>query len=109
MPGGMNRMRHIAREIVAGIAHTASATLNTVALSGDMFTSTSARAHMETHDRDGRLRDDAKPEWLQRRRRINRLFFWQNDHCRGAWEADHRRAVLKHFANRPGRRRKGGD
>ena len=87
----MNRAVHIIREVAAGIAHTCSAMLNTVAFGGDMFTSTSARAHLE----------QAHPAWASRRRFINALFFWQEDHCRMAWEADYARAMAKVNANRP--------
>lgn len=85
------KLAHIAREVVAGIAHTSSAMLNTVAFGGDMFTSTSARAHLE----------QAHPAWANRRRFINGLFFWQADHCKAAWEADYARALRKVQANQP--------
>ena len=87
----MNRIFHIARELAHGIAHTCSSILNTVVFGGDMYTSTSARAHMEKH----------KPEWANRRNFINNMFFWQEDHCKGAWQADYDRAFNKFFANIP--------
>jgi hypothetical protein len=87
----MKKLLHIIREVAAGIAHTASATLNTVAFKGDMHTSTSAAAHMK----------QAHPAWRNRRRFINALFFWQDDHCKAAWEADFMRAVAKFQANAP--------
>ena len=87
----MVKLPHIIREVSAGIAHTFSATLNTIAFGGDMHTSTSARAHLE----------QAHPAWANRRRFINALFFWQDDHCRMAWEADYSRAMAKVKSNRP--------
>ena len=87
----MSRALHIIREVAAGIAHTSSAMLNTVAFKGDMHTSTSAAAHMR----------QAHPAWRNRRRFINALFFWQDDHCKAAWEADYARALLKVSANQP--------
>ena len=87
----MNRVFHITREVAAGIAHTCSAMLNTVVFGGDMYTSTSARAHME----------QGHPAWANRRNLINRLFFWQEDHCKEAWEADYERAFNKFFAHIP--------
>ena len=87
----MSRAVHIIREVAAGIAHTSSAMLNTVAFGGDMFTSTSARAHLE----------QAHPAWRNRRRFINAVFFWQEDHCKAAWMADYDRAILKVHANKP--------
>ena len=85
----MSRALHIIREVAAGIAHTCSATVNTLWYNGDMHTSLSARAHME--------RDD--PEWAKRKARINKLFPFQEDHCKSAWEADLERAIKKVEAN----------
>jgi hypothetical protein len=87
----MNRALHILREVAAGIAHTASALLYTVAFNGDMHTSTSAAAHLL----------QAHPAWANRRRFINALFFWQKDHCKSAWESDIARALKKVAANTP--------
>ena len=87
----MNRALHIIREVAAGIAHTCSAMLNTIVFGGDMFPSTSARAHLE----------QAHPAWRNRRRFINALFFWQSDHCKAAWQSDYERALLKVSANQP--------
>jgi hypothetical protein len=95
----MSKVIHILKEVSQGIAHTASAALNTIAFDGDMYTSTSARCHMETHDEEGNLRPNAPAQWLNRRKFVNSLFFWQEDHCKGAWEADYDRALNKFFAN----------
>ena len=84
-------LAYIIRELAHGIAHKASAMLNTIVFGGDMFTSTSARAHLE----------QARPAWRNRRRFINALFFWQADHCKAAWQADYERALLKVHANKP--------
>jgi hypothetical protein len=93
----VKKTAHIIREVAAGIAHTASAMLNTVAFKGDMHTSTSAAAHMK----------QSHPAWRNRRRFINALFFWQDDHCKAAWEADFLRAVAKFQANTPAIQRAG--
>ena len=85
----MSRAVHIIREVAAGIAHTCSAMLNTVAFGGDMHTSLSARSHMEQDH----------PAWRSRRQFINALFFWQSDHCKSAWESDLERAIKKIEAN----------
>ena len=87
----MNRALHIIREVAAGIAHTCSAMLNTVAFKGDMHTSTSAAAHLHQDH----------PAWRNRRKFINALFFWQDDHCKAAWRADYERALRKVAANEP--------
>ena len=88
----MSKLAHILREVAAGIGHTFSALINTVAFGGDMHTSTSAAAHLQ----------QSHPAWRNRRRFINGLFFWQADHCRRAWEADYARALAKVRANDPG-------
>ena len=85
----MKKAAHIIREVVAGIAHTASAMLYTVAFNGDMHTSTSAAAHLK----------QAHPAWRNRRRFINALFWWQDDHCKQAWQDDLARAMAKVKAN----------
>jgi len=85
----MKKAAHIIREVVAGIAHTASAMLYTVAFNGDMHTSTSAAAHLK----------QAHPAWANRRRFINALFWWQDDHCKQAWQDDLARAMAKVKAN----------
>ena len=87
----MIRAMHIIREVAAGIAHTCSAMLNTVAFRGDMHTSTSAAAHLK----------QAHPAWRNRRKFINALFFFQADHCKAAWQSDYERALRKVAANEP--------
>ena len=86
----MNRAVHIARELAHGIAHTCSAMLYT-ACGGDMFTSFSAACHLR----------QSHPAWRNRRRFVNALFFWQDDHCKAAWQSDYDRALLKVHANKP--------
>jgi hypothetical protein len=87
----MKKLLHIIREVAQGIAHTASAMLNTIFFGGDMHTSTSAAAHLK----------QAHPAWANRRRFINALFPWQADHCKSAWQADLARAKAKVMANTP--------
>ena len=87
----MKKLWYVGKELIHGISHTTSAMLNTIVFGGDMYTSTSARAHMEKHE----------PEWAKRRNFINNMFFWQEDHCKGAWQADYDRAFNKFFANIP--------
>ena len=87
----MNTLAYIARELAHGIAHSFSGSINVIFFRGSYHQSTSARAHLE----------QAHPAWANRRRFINALFFWQDDHCRMAWEADYSRALAKVNANRP--------
>jgi hypothetical protein len=87
----VKKLWYVVQELIHGISHTASATLNTIVFGGDMFTSTSAKAHLEQDH----------PAWANRRKFINALFFWQEDHCKSAWETDYKRALQKVERNRP--------
>ena len=55
---------------------------NTV-LAGEPDETLSSRAH--------RMREKGQPVWGWTARAINTLFFWQADHCRGAFESEQRR------------------
>ena len=48
--------------------------INAAFLGGSTHQTTSARAHIE--------------DWPRGKRFINALFFWQEDHCRFAWERE---------------------
>lgn len=54
----------------------------------------SARAH--------RMRVKGQPYWGWLARAINLLFFWQEDHCQGAWLDETRRRQLPDAYGRPG-------
>ena len=96
----MKKLIHILSALISGVAFFCSAALNLLAFGAeDMFTSTSARAHMETHDEVGEPRPNAPKQWVNRRKWINRLFFWQEDHCKQAWQADYDRAMNKFLSN----------
>lgn len=86
-------------EVFQGIGHTLSAFVNTIFLKGDMYTSMSARCHMETYDSEGKPRENPPSKWVNMRKWINRVFFWQEDHCKTAWETDYQRAFDKFFAH----------
>lgn len=91
----MSKAGRIFLELKRGLAHTASAVLNTLVFDGDMYTSTSARAHMETHDERGRFDELSPAQWINRRKFINKLFYKEKDHCKNAWEKDRERAIKK--------------
>ena len=55
-------------------------------LAGHADETLSARAH--------RMRIKGQPYWGWTARAINLLFFWQQDHCRGAWQAERLRRQL---------------
>lgn len=59
----------------------ASQLLNVVLYGGETDESVSARCH-----REGFLGKD--PEWEERRRFVNKLFFLQEDHCKAASDQD---------------------
>ena len=68
--------------------------LNTLIPGGYADETLSARAH--------RMRVKGQPYWGWRARAINLLFFWQEDHCQGAWLEETRRRQLPDAYGRPG-------
>jgi hypothetical protein len=65
-----------------------SAGLNTLLLGGTPDESTSGRSW-----REGEL--EGNPVWQRRRQRIDWLIWWEDDHCRRAYEADLQRARVR--------------
>ena len=68
--------------------------LNTLIPGGYADETLSARAH--------RMRVKGQPYWGWLARAINLLFFWQDDHCQGAWLEEIRRRQLPDAYGRPG-------
>ena len=68
--------------------------LNTLIPGGYADETLSARAH--------RMRVKGQPYWGWLARAINLLFFWQEDHCQGAWLEETRRRQLPDAYGRPG-------
>lgn len=68
--------------------------VNTLIPGGYADETLSARAH--------RMRVKGQPYWGWLARAINLLFFWQEDHCRGAWLEETRRRQLPDAYGRPG-------
>ena len=68
--------------------------LNTLIPGGYADETLSARAH--------RMRVKGQPYWGWLARAINLLFFWQDDHCHGAWLEETRRRQLPDAYGRPG-------
>lgn len=68
--------------------------LNTLIPGGYADETLSARAH--------RMRVKGQPYWGWLARAINLLFFWQDDHCQGAWLEETRRRQLPDAYGRPG-------
>jgi hypothetical protein len=81
------RALYVATRLAIDIGSLASRALNALVFGGSTAQTTSARAHIEA---------TTSPVWDWRRRFINRLFFWESDHCAAAWqnEVDRARYVL---------------
>lgn len=84
MRGPLAQAGHVAYEVAYFAISLISRTINAVFYGGSMHQTLSARTHIEA-------RDNAR--WAQIERRINRLFFWQADHCAGAWDSEVTRAL----------------
>lgn len=79
----MQRTRYILWRILTDLVSLLSRFLNAFLFGGSTAQTLSARSHLEA---------PASEAWDRRRRFINRLFFWQQDHCRWAWEMEVERA-----------------
>lgn len=76
------------RPYLVRVGDLLSQAVNTALLLGATDESCSGRAY-----REGVLL--GCPRWRRDYRFINALFFWQADHCRGAYEADNQRSRLR--------------
>jgi hypothetical protein len=83
MRGPIEQTWHVIYEVAFFLASILSRVVNATFYGGSMHQTLSARAHIEA-------RDIAR--WRQIERRINRVFFWQADHCATAWQAEVTRA-----------------
>jgi len=79
----MGRTRYILWRIATDLVSLLSRFLNAFLFGGSTAQTLSARSHLEAPGSEA---------WERRRRFINRLFFWQPDHCRWAWEQEVERA-----------------
>lgn len=70
---------YIAARLAEALVSAFSRFMNAALLGGSTAQSVSARAYI-----DGMT----DPVWARRRRIINSLFFWQEDHTRSAWESE---------------------
>ena len=66
------------RDWIGGIAAWLSQGLNKVFLNGSPDMTVSARCYINRE----------RPGWRIAYRVINRVFFWQEDHCRASYETD---------------------
>jgi hypothetical protein len=83
MRGAWAQAAHVAWEVGYFLSSLVSRTINATVYAGSMHQTLSARAHIEAR---------TSPDWARRERRINRVFFWQEDHCADAWLSEVSRA-----------------
>lgn len=80
----MSRSYYVAYEVALYLLSLFSRVLNATLYGGSMHQTLSARAHV--------MAEIDPLKWRKTRRWINRLFFFQSDHCETAWQADLKRA-----------------
>jgi hypothetical protein len=79
----MKRVGYILFRIAADLVSLASRAFNAFVLNGSTAQTTSARAHLDA---------PTSRKFSRIRRAINAVFFWQDDHCKHAWELEVERA-----------------
>jgi hypothetical protein len=79
----LRRVLYILYRIAHDLVSLFSRALNAFVLGGSTAQTTSSRVHIEAR----KSKAWARAKWV-----INSIFFWQEDHCRSAWEADVDRA-----------------
>lgn len=72
------------RDWIGGIAAWLSQGINCALLKGNPDMTVSARCHLNRE----------RPRWRTARKIINRIFFWQADHCKSSFQSDVAYAVL---------------
>ena len=75
---------YIALRFSEAVASSVSRMVNASLLGGSTHQTVSSRAHIEAY---------TSPRWAVAEKCINRLFFWQDDHCRWAWEYEVENAI----------------
>jgi len=79
----MRRVGYILLRIASDLVSILSRAINAFVFKGSTAQTLSARCHLEA---------PSSPEWARRRRFVNAIFFWQDDHCLIAWEQEVERA-----------------
>lgn len=82
MRGPVSQSLHIAYEVGYFLISLVSRVFNAIN-GGSMHQTYSARVHIEAR---------TNPEWHKTEKLINRIFFWQVNHCAAAWQAEVTRA-----------------
>lgn len=95
MEADVKRTKYILWRIANDLVSLLSRFLNAFFFDGSTAQTLSARSHLEA---------PTSAVWDRRRRFINRLFWWQPDHCKWAWEEEVSRAryVLSRLGAREG-------
>lgn len=76
----MSRLLYIIKRLGFDIVSTLSRLFNALFLGGSTAQTTSSHCHVN-------------PNLHTLRSVVNVLFFWQEDHCKGAWEEEVKRAM----------------
>jgi hypothetical protein len=77
------RALYIARRIAIDLGSLGSRAVNAFLFGGSTAQTTSARAHVEAPH---------SAKWQRRRDLIDRLCFWEDDHCARSWRLEVERA-----------------
>jgi hypothetical protein len=87
----VTRPGYILWRIATDLVSLFSRFLNAIVFGGSTAQTLSARCHLEA---------PTSPAWAWRRRAINALFFWDDDHCALAWhyEVERARYVLERLS-----------
>lgn len=95
MRGPIKQTGHILFEVGYFLISLISRVYNAIN-GGSMHQTYSARVHIEARDARGcavlGLLNCDGAIWIKREKRINRVFFWQDDHCAKAWASEVSRA-----------------
>jgi hypothetical protein len=79
----LSRIRYVIGRLLLDIGNLSSRALNALVFNGSTAQTFSARAYADAA---------SDPVWDRRRRIVDRIFFWQEDHCRKSWEREVERA-----------------
>lgn len=66
------------KDYLLNVAEVLSQAFNAIVLRGNPNVTVSARCYLNRH----------RAGWSTAYRAINRVFFWQEDHCRSSWVSD---------------------
>lgn len=79
----MNRVFYAAYHVAYFAGSIASRTVNTIVFGGSMHQTLSSRAWVESF---------SSPQWARGRKFIDRVIFWEDNHCEESWASEVERA-----------------